>query len=457
MKRGVKNFDVIVIGAGSGLTISSEAADSGLKVAVIDEGPFGGTCLNRGCIPSKMLIHHAYVAETIQHADKFGIKAKMTGVNWKQIVNHVSRNIDGHAREILAGNREHPKITVYTKHAKFIGKKLLQVGNKVITAKKIFICAGARPFIPPINGIQDVPYITSKEALRLQKQPKSLVIIGGGYIAAELAAFFGPLGTKVTIIQRAPTMVTAEDGEVKAKFTKIFSRKHTVVLNATAKEVSKKGKQIVVKADVKGKIKTFTGDALLIATGRVPNSDLLEVKKTGVKTNKRGFIKVNSYMETGVPGIWAIGDICGIFMFKHSANLEAEYAIYNALNPRNKARVNYLAMPHAVFSGPQIAGVGMTEEQVKAKKIHYLIGKYNYWDTAMGQAMHVKKGFVKVLAHAKTRKILGCHIIGPEASTLIHEVIVAMRAGLTINGVIQAVHIHPALSEVVQKAFASVQ
>ncbi|HLF55077.1 MAG TPA: dihydrolipoyl dehydrogenase [Candidatus Nanoarchaeia archaeon] len=442
-----KRFDVIVIGAGSGLEISSAAAQMGKKVAIVESGPFGGTCLNRGCIPSKMLIYSAEVAETIQRSKLFGIKSKITGLNWKQLVNRVNKFVGKEAREIEKGNKSAKNITVYNTEAKFIGRKLLQVGKDTITADKIFICAGARPSIPPIPGLKDVPYITSDEALRLQKQPKQLIIIGGGYIGAELAHFFGALGTKVTIIDRGDLLMKNEDSEIAQRFTEVYKRKHKVVLNANIKKVYKKGKNITVETS-KGK---FTGDKLLIATGRIPNSDILNVKTTGVKVNERGFVKVNEYLETSVPGIWAIGDIAGIYMFKHSANLEAIYAISNAF--RTKVPVDYYAMPHAAFSSPQVAAVGKTEDELKAQKIPYRKSIYEYKHTGYGKAIEDNDGFVKVLINPKTTEILGCHIIGTDASILIHEVIVAMKSRLGITGITSAVHIHPALSEVVQRAF----
>ncbi len=442
-----KRYDVIVIGAGSGLEISSAAAQMGKKVAIVEAGPFGGTCLNRGCIPSKMLIHSADVAETIQRSHLFGIKSKITGLNWKQLINRVNKFVDKEAKEIEQGNKTAKNITVYKTQAKFIGKKTLQVGKDTIIADKIFICAGARPNIPLIPGLKEVPYITSDEALRLQKQPKKLTIIGGGYIAAELAHFFGALGTKVTIIQRGNLLMNNEDSEIAQRFTEVYKRKHKVILNADIKRVHKKGKNIIVETN-KGQ---FTGDTLLIATGRIPNSDILNVKATGVKTNERGFVKVNEYLETNVPGIWAIGDIAGIYMLKHSANLEALYVVSNAF--RTKVPVDYYAMPHAAFSSPQVAGVGKTEDELKKEKIPYVKLIYDYKNTGYGKAIEDNDGFVKVLVHPKTTEILGCHIIGTHASILIHEVIVAMKARPGIVRITSAVHIHPALSEVVQRAF----
>ncbi len=452
-----KRYDTIVVGAGSGLLISSEAARRGLKVAVIDQGPFGGTCLNRGCIPSKMLIHSADVMETIQRAQLFGISAKVTGIDWKKIVSRVTRTVDTEAREIEQGNRTVKNITVYKDTARFVGRKKLKVGKDIITADKIFICAGTRPSVPPIPGLDKVKYITSDEALRLPKQPKSMVVIGGGYIASELVHFFGSLGTKVTILQRSGWLLTNEDTEVAQAFTRAFSRKHNVVLNANTQRVFPQGKQIAVEYTVGNKKHVVVGEQLLVATGRIPNTDILDVTKSGIMTHKPGFVTTNEYMETNVPGIWAIGDIAGVYLFKHSANLEAEYAMHNAVNPKNKVKVPYDAMPHAVFSSPQIGSVGMTEEELKEKKIPYVIGKYKYHNAAYGHSIEDKDGFVKVLADPKTRAILGCHILGTDASTLIHEVIVAMKGKLGVDGILNAVHVHPALPEVIQRAFAAIE
>ncbi len=446
-----KRYDVIVIGAGSGLEISSYAAEQGLKVAIVEPGPFGGTCLNRGCIPSKMLIYSADVAEIIQRSKKFGIDAKITKINWKQIISRVNQIIDSEAKQIEQGNKQTKNIIVYKTKGQFIGKKQLRVGKDVITADKIFICAGARPSMPSIPGLQDVPFITSDEALRLPKQPKHLIIIGGGYIAAELAHFFGSLGTKITIIQRSNLLMNNEDSEIAQRFTEVYDRKYTVLLNTNTKRVYKKGKNIAVDVEISGERHTITADTLLVATGRIPNTDLLNVNATGVEVNEKGFVKINEYLETSTPGIWAIGDIAGIYMFKHSANLEALYAISNAFG--KKVPVDYYAMPHAAFSSPQVAAVGKTEDELKKEKIQYVKATYDFKDTGYGRAIEDNDGFVKVLIDPKTKKILGCHIIGADASILIHEVIVAMKAHLGIGGITDAVHIHPALSEVVQRAF----
>jgi len=452
----MEHFDVIVIGAGSGLNISSATSSRGLKTAIVEKGPMGGTCLNRGCIPSKIIIHSADVAEIINNAKNFGINANGFTVDFKKVTERASKIVDKDAKNIEDGTRSDKNTTLFKTEGKFIDYKTLKVGNKVIKGDKIIIAAGTRPFIPPIEGLDKVEHITSDEALRLTKQPTSLTIIGGGYIAAELAHFYGALGTKINIIQRRDVLIPNEDREIAEEFTKIFSKKYNVFLNSDAIKVSKKGNKIITTIknrddNNKNKIKNIVSDKLLIAAGRIPNTDILNVAKTGVKTNKEGYIKVNGYMETTAKDVWALGDICGIYLFKHSANLEAQYAYNNAFG-KQKKKIDYSAMPHAIFSSPQIAGVGYTEEQLKEKKIDYTVGRKNYIETGMGTALDDKDGFVKLLVDRKTRKILGCHIIGTDASTLIHEVIVAMKANQTVDILTDAVHIHPALSEVVQRA-----
>ncbi len=450
-----RKFDVIVIGAGSGLNISSVASQLGLKVAVVEKGPMGGTCLNRGCIPSKILIHRADIAEIISRAQEFGIKAGKFKIDFSYMIKDTFKVIDSDSKNIESGIKSDKNMKLFKGEGKFISKKTLKVNNDVISGDKIFIVAGTRPTIPKIKGLEKVDYLTSDEVMRLSKLPKSITFIGGGYIACELAHFFGSLGSKVNIIQRNRLLVPDEDGEIAEKFTKIFSKKYNVLLEHQTIEISKKGKNILLKVqrkDGKGPLKKIETEKLVIATGRIPNTDILDVKKTGVTFNEFGFIEVNDYLETNVDGIWALGDIIGKYMFKHSANLEAQYAVNNAFG-KSKSKVDYKAMPHAVFSSPQVAGVGLTEEQLKEKNIQYKVGKYDYIDTGMGLALKDREGFAKILVHKNSGEILGCHIMGTDASTLIHEVIVAMKSGKgTIDNITKAVHVHPALSEVVQRA-----
>lgn len=448
----MREFDVIVIGGGSGLDVANAVAQEGMSTALIEEKALGGTCLNRGCIPSKMLLHSADIAETITRAKEFGIHASIREVDFPSIIKRVSGEVDGDSRSIEKALRSVKNPLLFKKRCEFVSERTVRVGGEVIRGREVVIAAGTRPAIPEIPGLKEAGFITSDEALRLEKQPKSMIIAGGGYIAAELAHFYGSLGTEITIIQKNELMLNSEDEEIAGKFTEIYSKKFSLFLNSKAVKAGKeKGKKFVL-IEGSGKRKKLFADELLIAVGRTPNSDLLNVKKTGVEVDENGFIKTNEFLETSAENTWAFGDIAGKFLFKHSANHEAGYVI-NAVAYGKRREVDYSAMPHAIFSSPQVAGVGFTERELREKRIRYLTGRYNYSDTGMGSALREKDGFVKFLVEKNTDKILGCHILGPDASTLIHEVVVAMKSGEgTISNIEKAIHVHPSLSEVVQRA-----
>ncbi len=453
----MEKFDLIVIGSGTGLDVANALANKGLQVAIIEKDRMGGTCLNKGCIPSKLLIHSADVAETIKNAALFGINVHGYTVDFEKIVRRVNGIIDPDSDGIKTAFEQIKNPKLFANECKFVGKKQVSVGDKVLTADKILIACGTRPGVPKIPGLQESGFITSDQALRLEKQPSVLTIIGGGYIAAELAHFFGALGTKINIIQRRDNLLYNEDAEVSKKFTEVFSKKYNIYTGHNPESVSKKENEYVVSSkNSKGKKIEIRSDQLLIATGRIPNSDTLDVEKTGVKVNERGYVVVDDYLETNVKGIFALGDVIGRYQFKHSANHEAQYAVHNLLNNEKMVKVDYTAMPHAVFSSPQIASVGFTEEELIRNKVDYEKSAYPYIKTAMGEALEDRDGFVKLLVEKKSRKILGCHIIGSDASTLIHEVLVAMKGHGLVDTISNTIHIHPALSEVIARASYSI-
>ncbi len=453
-----RQFDLIIIGSGAGLNIAGALAEQGLKVAIVEKGPLGGTCLNRGCIPSKMLIHSADVIEVIKSAHLFGIRVNGYDVDFGSIVKRVTEGVDGDSREIEMSFKGSENPLLYKNECHFIGHKTIQVGKDTIKADKMLIASGGRPLVPDIDGLQESGFITSDEALRLKEQPKVLTILGGGYISVEMAHFFGSLGSKINIVERHSTLVYREDEEVAQKFTEIFRQKYNVLTGFEPVKVAKRGNdfEVTVRGEG-GKTRTIVSDQLLVATGRRPNSDGLDVDKTGVKTDEKGFIITDEFLETNVKGLFALGDAVGHYLFRHSANLESEYNFYNIIDPSNKVPVDYNVMPHAIFSSPQIAGVGKTEQQLRTEKVDYAVGKQNYIDTAMGQAIEDRSGFVKILADKNSKKILGCHIMGSDAATLIHEVLVAMKSGDgSIRNITRTVHIHPAMSEVIQRAAGAV-
>ncbi|NWG37934.1 dihydrolipoyl dehydrogenase [Nitrososphaera sp.] len=451
----MEKFDLIVIGSGSGLDVANAAAQGGMKVAIIEKDRMGGTCLNRGCIPSKLLLHSADVMEAIKGAGTFGIEVAGVKVDFEKIVRRTNGIIDPDSEGIRRAFESIDNPMLFHAECKFVGKKEIAVAGRTITADKILIASGTRPGVPKVEGLEGSGFITTDEALRLEKQPRVLTIIGGGYIACELGHFFGALGTKVNIVQRRDVILVDEDEEVAKRFTEVFSKKHSVYTGFTPMSVAKKDGSFVVSAkNRQGEEVKIESDQLLVAAGRVPNSDMLDLEKTGVRTDKAGFIQVDEYLETSVKGIFALGDAIGRYLFKHSANHEAQYA-YNNIARQKKIAVDYTAMPHAVFASPQVAGVGQTEQELREKGVHYAKAVYPYINTAMGEALEDRDGFVKLLV-GHDRKILGCHIIGTDASVLIHEVLVVMKMGGTVDHIANTVHIHPALSEVVARASYSV-
>jgi mycothione reductase len=329
-------------------------------------------------------------------------------------------------------------------------------GVKTINGKTIFIVSGARPFIPSVRGIEAVPYLTNESVLQLTKRPESMIILGGGYIAAEFAHFFEAMGTKVTIFQRNKRLVPDEEPEVSEALRKSLARRMEIHTNTEVVDIknSDHGVTVIIR-DSNGKRLEHSAQYLLLACGRKSNADLLKVENTGIKVDGRGYIVVDEYFETSKKDIWAFGDAIGKKMFRHAANHEAELVWHNAIHGK-KSRLNYLTVPHAVFTWPEIASVGLTEEEaVKLMgKQEVLVGKAMYTDVARGEAMRETEGFTKAVVHGKSGKILGYHIIGPQASILIQEVVNVMAAESNLWAVAKGMHIHPALSEVVLKAFA---
>jgi mycothione reductase len=480
----LEEFDLIVIGGGSGLDIANAAAQQGLKVAIIEKGRLGGTCLNRGCIPSKLLIHSADIIETIKNAGVFGISVNGLSIDFQKIMSRVNEITDAESDEIKNGLMQSGNPKLFARECRFIGEKkiaLLAEGRKdnedIITAEKIVVAAGAKPKIPKINGLAESGFITSDEALRLQKQPLALTFIGGGYIACELAHFFGSLGTRINIIQKNSLLVPHEDKEIAEKLTGIFSKKFNVYLGCDPQSVSKVKNNgddgndgpnnaitncndetfRVMATTPDGDTIKIDSDQLIVSIGREPNTHSLDLEKTGVTVNEGGFVKVDEYLETTKKGVFAIGDVVGKYQFKHSANLEAQYAYNNLMDNNKKIAVDYTAMPRAIFSSPQVAGVGFTEQELIENGADFLKSSYPYIKTGMGQAIEDKDGFVKFLVDRKDRKILGCHILGTHASILIHEVLAIMRSGDNIiDNIPYTIHIHPSLSEVIARGAGSI-
>ena len=456
----MERFDVLVIGSGSGMIVASTAVDNGFKTAIVDSGPMGGTCINRGCVPSKMLIYPIDAVSILKEAQRLGVNATVNSIDFKNIMTRTHNLVNGDSATQARAVKNTPELTWFNETGEFISDYTMQVGEHTINAELIFIVSGARPGIPPIKGIENVDYLTSDAVLELETPPKSIIIIGGGYVGAEYGHFFSGIGTKTTIIQRASRILPDEEPEISDLLKRELEQRMEIYTDFEVGSAKQEGavKTVIARNRVDGSLKEFSAEALMIAAGRVPNSDILKPEKTGVKLDERGYVMVNEYLETSKKNIWAFGDAIGKKMFRHAANHEAELVWHNAVHGK-KSRLNYLTVPHAVFSWPEIASVGLGEaEAVKLiGKQEVLVGKAMYTDVARGEAMREVEGFVKAIVHRKTGKVLGYHIIGPHASILIQEVVNAMAADGNLWSIAKGLHIHPALPEVVLKAFGRLQ
>ena len=454
----MKNYDVIVIGSGAGAIISDEAAGQGLKVALIDKGPLvGGTCLNWGCIPSKMLIYTADRIVEIEEAKKLGIEAEVKNINFLSIMERMRKSRQEDQVHIREGIKQSENLDFYEGEGYFVGDYLLEVNGEKLKGERICIASGSRVLIPPVKGLENVDYLTNESVLELKERPDSLIIIGGGYVAVEFGHFFAAMGTKVTILEMADRLVLSEEPEISDLLKSELSKRMGVHTDTLAEEVKggDHGVVVVTKDTNTGNRIEFAAQRIMMAVGRRSNADILKVDNTGVETGKKGFIKVNEYLETNRQGIFAIGDANGQQMFRHMANREAEIVAQNAFYGTD-IKVDYSAVPHAVYSHPQIASVGMTE--VKAREdYNVLIGRWKYFDIAKGEAMMEKQGFAKVIVENGSSKILGFHIVGPYAPELIQEVVNAMTSGGGMEELGQGIHIHPALSELVQYTLNSLE
>jgi len=452
----VQQFDLMIVGAGSGNTIPGPD-HAGWRIAIIEKDTFGGTCLNRGCIPSKMLIHAADVAETIHTAASFGITARIERLDWDRLTGRVWQRIDPLAAAGEQWRQTQPNTTVFKGEARFIGDKTLEVNGQRLTAPRVILAAGSRPAIPAIPGLEEVVYHTSDTVMRLPHQPPRMAILGGGYIGAELGHLFGALGTEITLIHRGDRLLPREDEEISQRFTDLYARRFTVFLHTQVQRVRQQADTITLDLPVAGRLQQVTCDVLLLAVGRIPNSDLLDVARAGIAVDAQGRVVTNVYHETNVPGIWALGDITSPHQLKHAANAEARTVAYNVAHPTTPRRSNDFAMPHAVFASPQVASVGLTEQQAQAQGGPYMVGKRAYSATAYGWATEDTESFVKLLAHADTRQVLGAHIIGPHAALLLQPLVNAMRFGETVDQLAHdTFYIHPALTEVVEQALLEI-
>ncbi|MEB8324882.1 mycothione reductase [Dietzia kunjamensis] len=449
-----RHFDLVVIGTGSGNSLIDESfADK--SVAICEKGTFGGTCLNVGCIPTKMFVYAADTATSIRHSSAYGVDSTLDGVRWPDIVSRVfDRRIDPIASsgEDYRRNRC-DNVTVFDGHATFVGPRTIDTGTgEIITADSVVIAAGARPSIPEIVTEAGVAYHTSDDVMRIAELPKSMVIQGSGFIACEFAHVFSALGVEVTVIGRSDVLLKHLDRELAERFTDAARGRWDVrlgqhVTSMTATGDDRRGVEITFEDG-----STCAGDALLVATGRTPNGDLLGLDAAGVEMDGER-VRVDEFGRTTAEGVWALGDVSSPFQLKHVANHEQRVLGHNLNHPENLQPFHHSHVPYAVFSWPQIASVGLTEAEARAAGYDVTVKTQDYGDVAYGWAMEDSVGCCKLIADRATGLLLGAHLMGAHAPSLVQILIQAMEFEITVPDLARKQYwIHPAMAEVVENA-----
>ncbi|MEW5726918.1 MAG: dihydrolipoyl dehydrogenase [Pseudomonadota bacterium] len=456
-------FDVVVIGGGPGGYVAAiRAAQLGMKTACVEKrGALGGTCLNVGCIPSKALLTASHHFEAAGHElGAFGVKVGKVDLDLGAMMGHKEKVVADNTKGIEFLFKKN-KVTYLIGAGQITAPGQVKVtgkdGEQTIAAKHIVIATGSD--VTPLPGVEidEEVVVSSTGALALPKVPKSMVVIGGGVIGLELGTVWRRLGTKVTVVEFMDKILPFNDGEVSKSMQKILSRQGMEFkLGTKVTKVVKKGSSatLTVEPAAGGAAEEITADVVLVAIGRKPYTEGLGLDKVGVAVNNRGFVEVNAHFQTSVPGIYAIGDVIGGAMLAHKA--EEEGVALAEILAGEHGHVNYEAIPSVVYTWPEVASVGKTEEQLKAEGVAYKAGKFNFSANGRARSMNETEGFVKVLACATTDKILGAHIVGANAGDLIAELVLAMEFSAASEDVARTSHAHPGLGEAVKEACLAV-
>jgi len=446
----VQHFSLAIIGSGSGNAVVPEDPAHG-PVAVIEAGAFGGTCINRGCIPSKMLVYTADVAAQVRHAPEFGIGAALTEVDWPAIRDRIFARVDQISADGRRARAESGQVTLFQGHARFAGPHELVIDGDRITADRIVLATGARPVVPPAIAEAGVGFHTSDTIMRIDELPARMVIVGGGYVAAEFAHVFSALGVDIRLVNRAPALLESFDPDISDRFTELARQRWDVRLSAAITGVRRDGDGDGLAVLLEDGT-TVAGDLLLVAAGRRPDTDDLDLDRAGVKLRDDGRIQVDSYGQTTAEGIWSLGDASSPFELKHVANAEARTLAHNLAHPDDLRPYPHDWVPSAVFTDPQIASVGARRQDLEGRR-PYVEAVQAYADTAYGWALQDTSGICKLYADPATGKLLGAHILGYQASLLIQPLVQAASLGQRVAELARGQYwIHPALSEVVENA-----
>lgn len=454
-----EQFDLVVIGGGpAGYVAAIRAAQLGMKTACVEKrGALGGTCLNVGCIPSKALLESSKLYNEVRvHGAAHGVKVKGLEVDLPSMMAQKSTAVQGLTQGIEMLFKKN-KVTYIKGHGEVVDAHAVRVEKEVYRTKNILIATGSD--IMPLPGVEidEKVVVSSTGALTLEKVPAKMVVIGAGVIGLELGSVWSRLGADVTVVEYLDRIVPAADAEVAKSFQKLLEKQgFTFKLGTKVTKVEKKGKGAVVSVEpAKGGDKeTLEADVVLVAIGRKPYTESLGLDKVGVKLDERGRIEINDHFQTNVKSIWAVGDVVKGPMLAHKAEEEGIAAV--EIMAGQKPHVDYNTIPSVIYTWPEVAQVGATEEQLKADGVNYKAGKFTFMANSRGRAIGQTDGFVKILADAKTDRVLGCHIIGPDGGTLIAEVVLAMEFGGSAEDIARTCHAHPSLNEAVKEAALAV-
>lgn len=438
-----ENFDLIVLGGGRAANLAIAAAKDGKRVALVEQDRLGGACPNRGCVPSKLLVGFAAAARQVRSADRHFIRSEFLGADLESIfgsVNDYVGGVDGR----YAQRAEAAGVTLVREAGHFCAFKTLQAGARELRAETIVVATGARP---APSGYEKLPTWTSDDLFPMtDKPPASLLVIGGGFVGCEMAAFFAGVGTRVSLFTTGDRLLGREDADIERVFQAEFSRAVDTHCGTRLKGLAYDGKQFEAVFELQGQERRCLAERVLFAIGRVPNTGDLQLANTGLAVDERGFLPVNECLETRVPGIYAAGDVNGRYMLQHAASYEVHYLRHRLLKGETDP-IDERLVAHAVFSHPEVASIGYTEEQLKAEGIPYAAVFEDWLASARAMAMRIQYPRIKLLVAPENFAILGCHLVGPESATLLHQVLTVMRLKNDVRELANMIYIHPALNE----------
>lgn len=444
------SFNLIIIGGGSaGFASAIKATEVGAKVAIVEEGIIGGTCLNRGCIPSKNLLKAGEVYYYSRRNPFDGVNIQQKPLNFIKVI----RQKDKLVKELRGSKylnllKEKPDIKFIKGRGEFLSNKEIKVGTDVLKADKFIIATGASPSILPVEGLKGVEYLTSTEALNLKKLPKSMIILGGRFVALEFAQMYSHFGTRVTVLQRSSRIIPEEEEEISLALQRFLEDEGIKIVTGVKLLSAKESKGMkIVSCEISGKRKVFKADGLLVATGRKPNTSGLGLDKIGVKLNDKGAIIVDDEMRTTVPNIWAAGDITGEPMLVTVAAHQGAVAAQNAIDDCCHRKVGLSFVPHTIFTHPQVAGVGLKERDAIEKGYKIKVRTLDFHLVPKASVIRDTRGLIKMVVEDGTDIILGVHILSPEGGDIIHEATLAVQKKMTIHEIIETIHVYPTLSE----------